>query len=44
MDEKILTLHPEGKKGVNINKKEYDIVSDSIAEIHSEYGEMTLKI
>jgi len=29
-EEKILTLHPQGKKGVNISLKKYNVVKDSI--------------
>ena len=29
-EEKILTLHPKGKKGVNILKRRYDIIKDYI--------------
>jgi hypothetical protein len=31
-DEKILTKHPEGKKGVNISKEKYDVVRASMIE------------
>jgi hypothetical protein len=30
--EKILTKHPQGKKGVNINKAKYDIIRKAIIE------------
>ena len=30
MTEKILTLHPEGKAGVNIEKTKYDTVKDAL--------------
>ena len=30
--EKILTKHPEGKKGVNISKEKYDIIKNGIIE------------
>ena len=30
MSEKILTKHPKGKKGVNINREKYEIVKASI--------------
>ncbi|WOK09532.1 hypothetical protein [Imperialibacter roseus] len=30
--EKILTLHPQGKKGVNIMKHKYDVIYDFIAK------------
>lgn len=29
-EEKIMTLHPQGKKGVNILKRRYDVVADYI--------------
>ena len=32
MEERILTKHPKGKKGVRISKKKYDIVKSSIVE------------
>lgn len=32
LEEKILTLHPQGKKGVNILKRRYDIIYKFIAE------------
>ena len=27
-EEKILTLHPKGKKGVNILRRRYDVIKD----------------
>jgi hypothetical protein len=30
--EKILTKHPEGKKGVNIDKAKYDVIKKAIIE------------
>ncbi|NND31910.1 MAG: hypothetical protein HKN76_04910 [Saprospiraceae bacterium] len=30
MEEKILTLHPQGKKGVNILRRRYDLIKDYI--------------
>lgn len=33
MDEKILTLHPQGKKGVNIAKNRYDLMRATITSI-----------
>ena len=32
VEEKILTKHPEGKKGVNISKAKYDVIRESILE------------
>jgi len=33
MDEKILTLHPEGKRGVNISKAKYDAMRATILQV-----------
>ena len=41
MPEKILTLHPQGKQGVNIDKVKYDATRSAIVESLSEQGEMT---
>ena len=43
MEEKILTLHPDGKKGVNILKRKYKIISDFIVKTVKECGEITYK-
>lgn len=32
MDEKITTLHPDGKKGVNISRKKYEQIKSFILE------------
>lgn len=37
MAEKFLTLHPEGKKGVNIDKGKYKLVREKILAILTEY-------
>ena len=42
-EEKILTLHPEGKKGVNILKRRYDIIKDFIINTIKEHGEITFE-
>jgi hypothetical protein len=31
-DERILTLHPQGKKGVRISKKKYDVIKSMMLE------------
>ena len=37
MTNKILTLHPEGKKGVNIDLGKYNLIKETIIEIiHSK--------
>lgn len=33
MDEKIVTLHPEGKKGVHISKAKYETMKKTILEV-----------
>ena len=42
MEEKILTQHPQGKKGVNILRRRYELVKDTLIDIIREHGgEMT---
>jgi hypothetical protein len=41
MADKILTQHPEGKKGVTIDGKKYRIVRDTIVAILKEQPEIT---
>lgn len=43
MEEKILTLHPEGKQGVNISKEKYDIVRSAILSILGQQQETPFK-
>jgi len=31
-DEKILTVHPQGKRGVRISKTKYDLIKDAMVE------------
>lgn len=38
MDEKILTLHPEGKQGVNIDRAKYTVVRGAILGVLAEHG------
>jgi len=40
-DEKFLTLHPAGKKGVNILKRRYDFIKDYIVKEVEKAGEIT---
>ncbi|WP_158858839.1 DUF6958 family protein [Lunatibacter salilacus] len=42
-EEKILTLHPEGKKGVNILKRRYEIIKDFILQTISEKDEISFE-
>jgi len=39
LSEKILTLHPQGKQGVNIDKAKYDIMRNAIVESLGELPE-----
>lgn len=41
MEERVLTLHPQGKKGVNILKSKYDQMAETLLEIVQENGEIT---
>jgi hypothetical protein len=43
VEERILTLHPQGKNGVNILKRRYDIIRDFILNTIEEEGEVTFK-
>ena len=40
-EEKFLTLHPQGKKGVNILKRRYDLIRKYILKIIEKEGEIT---
>lgn len=39
-EEKILTLHPQGKKGVNILKRRYDMIADYMLNRLRKEGEL----
>ena len=39
-EEKIMTLHPEGKKGVNILRRRYDTIKDFILKTIDVRGEI----
>jgi len=41
MPEKILTRHPQGKQGVNIDKQKYNVIAETIRGILQERGEAT---
>ena len=43
MEEKILTLHPEGKNGVNISRDKYEHVKDLLLELIEDAGKITFK-
>lgn len=38
---KILTLHPQGKKGVNILQRRYDVIKDFMLDTIKQYGEIS---
>nr|WP_299070820.1 hypothetical protein [uncultured Allomuricauda sp.] len=42
-EEKIMTLHPQGKAGVNILKMRYDFIKDFIVKTVKEHGAITFK-
>ncbi len=41
MQEKILTRHPEGKEGVNIERAKYDDIREAILKILAEHPGLT---
>ena len=43
MEDKILTLHPEGKKGVRISQQKYDQVKAIVLELVEDSGEILFK-
>ena len=43
MSERIMTLHPEGKKGVNIEKRKYDLIKNAILTSVQKRGEILFK-
>ena len=43
MEEKILTLHPDGKQGVNISKEKYETIRQAILTILGDQGETLFK-
>ncbi|MDP3912338.1 MAG: hypothetical protein Q8R96_01180 [Bacteroidota bacterium] len=42
-DEKILTLHPDGKMGVNILKRRYDVMKDFIIKTLKEHQALSFE-
>jgi hypothetical protein len=43
MEDKLMTLHPEGKSGVNISREKYDVMRDAILESVGSHDEITFK-
>jgi len=42
-EEKILTLHPQGKKGVNILKRRYDQIREYVLTTITEAGDISFE-
>lgn len=42
-EEKIMTLHPQGKSGVNILKRRYDFIKDYIVKTVKKHGTITFE-
>lgn len=40
-NERVMTLHPQGKKGVNILKRRYDVIKNFIVQTLAERSEIT---
>jgi len=40
-EEKILTLHPQGKKGTNILRRRYEVIKDFLLQKIVEHGEIS---
>lgn len=40
-DDKIMTLHPQGKKGVNILRRRYDVIKNYILDAITKEGEIS---
>lgn len=43
-DEKIMTLHPQSKKGVNISLAKYNIIKDFIIKTLKKHKELTFEM
>jgi hypothetical protein len=43
MKDRIMTLHPQGKRGVNIEQAKYEMVRDAIVGSLAEYGELSFR-
>ena len=41
MEERIITRHPTGKQGVNINREKYDVVREAILACLAAHGQPT---
>lgn len=43
MTDRIMTLHPQGKSGVNIDRGKYDAMRQAILDAVQDHGEITFK-
>ena len=43
MEDKVLTLHPDGKQGVNISKEKYETIREAMLSILAEQEEILFK-
>jgi hypothetical protein len=41
MEERIITLHPEGKQGINVSRQKYELVRAAILDTIYAAGEIT---
>ncbi|MEM6629272.1 MAG: hypothetical protein AAF694_06345 [Bacteroidota bacterium] len=42
-EDRILTLHPQGKQGVNILTRRYELVKETLISLLQEHGEISYK-
>ncbi len=42
-EKKIMTMHPEGKKGVNILQRRYDVIKDFIIQTLNKKSEISFE-
>lgn len=42
-DQRILTLHPSGKQGVNILERRYSLVKETLISLLTTHGELSYK-
>ncbi len=41
MEDKILLVHPEGKKGISMNVKKYNVLQSAILDVLTTHGAIT---
>ena len=42
MEDKFLTQHPQGKRGVSMSRAKYGLIRETILELIRDYGEISL--